>query len=310
VTRIAVDPARPVGDLDRNVFGGFIEHLGRCIYGGIYEPGSPRSDQRGFRQDVLALLRDLRMGVLRWPGGNFVSNYHWADGIGPAAQRPRRPELAWGGEEPNTFGTDEFMSYCAELGTEPYVCLNMGTGTLADALAWVEYCNGTGRTQWAQRRRDNGHPEPYRVKYWGLGNEMYGDWQIGAVSAEEYVREATRWAAQFSEWLTANQASWNIVKTPPSELFPTYVPLLNDPSFKGVTYPVSGPSQPNQVFTAAAGEIQPVQWPPFMTQALNQSLTTFQPVLSGKQTLQQAFQAFQGQEVSYAKAQGFTVSTG
>jgi alpha-N-arabinofuranosidase len=194
VTRIAVDPARPVGDLDRNVFGGFIEHLGRCIYGGIYEPGSPRSDQRGFRQDVLALLRELRMGVLRWPGGNFVSNYHWADGIGPAAGRPRRPELAWGGEEPNTFGTDEFMSYCAELGTEPYVCLNMGTGTLADALAWVEYCNGTGATQWAQRRRENGHPEPYRVKYWGLGNEMYGDWQVGATSAEEYVREATRWA--------------------------------------------------------------------------------------------------------------------
>jgi alpha-L-arabinofuranosidase len=194
MTRIAVDPARRVGNLDRNVFGGFIEHLGRCIYGGIYEEGSPLSDERGFRKDVLALLRELRMGVLRWPGGNFVSNYHWADGIGPVETRPRRPELAWGGEEPNRFGTDEFMAYCAELGTEPYICLNMGTGTLEEALAWVEYCNGTGSTYWAQRRRDNGHAEPHRVRYWGLGNEMYGDWQVGAVSAEEYVREASRWA--------------------------------------------------------------------------------------------------------------------
>jgi alpha-N-arabinofuranosidase len=194
MTRIAVDPGRITGQLDRNVFGGFIEHLGRCIYGGIYDEGSPLADARGFRTDVLALLRDLRLGVLRWPGGNFVSNYHWADGIGPKDARPRRPELAWGAEESNRFGTDEFLGYCAELGTEPYICLNMGTGSLEEALAWIEYCNGSGATQWAQRRRENGHPGPYRVRYWGLGNEMYGDWQVGALSAEEYVRTATRWA--------------------------------------------------------------------------------------------------------------------
>jgi alpha-N-arabinofuranosidase len=194
VTRIVVDPGRQLGHLDRNVFGGFVEHLGRCIYGGLYDEGSPLADERGFRGDVLTLLRELRMGVLRWPGGNFVSNYHWADGIGPKDDRPRRPELAWGGEESNRFGTDEFLAYCAELGTEPYICLNMGTGTLEEALAWVEYCNGAGQTAWAQRRRANGHDQPYRVKYWGLGNEMYGDWQVGAVSAEEYVREASRWA--------------------------------------------------------------------------------------------------------------------
>jgi alpha-N-arabinofuranosidase len=193
VTRIVVDPARPLGDLDRNVFGGFVEHLGRCIYGGLYEQG-PLADSRGFRTDVLGLLRELRMGVLRWPGGNFVSNYHWTDGIGPRAARPRRPELAWGGEESNQFGTDEFLAYCAELGTEPYICLNMGTGTLDEALAWVEYCNRAGDTAWAARRRENGRDEPYRVRYWGLGNEMYGDWQVGALSAEEYVRTATRWA--------------------------------------------------------------------------------------------------------------------
>ena len=194
MTRIVVDPARQIGSVDRNVFGGFVEHLGRCIYGGLYDEGSPLADAQGFRADVLGLLREFRMGVLRWPGGNFVSNYHWADGIGPKDNRPRRPELAWGAEESNRFGTDEFMAYCRQLGTEPYVCLNMGTGTLDEALAWVEYCNGAGGTAWAQRRRDNGHPEPYGVRYWGLGNEMYGDWQVGAVSAEEYVRTATRWA--------------------------------------------------------------------------------------------------------------------
>jgi alpha-N-arabinofuranosidase len=194
MTRIAVDPGRPIGHVDRNVFGGFIEHLGRCIYGGIYDEGSALADARGFRKDVLALLRELRLGVLRWPGRNFVSNYHWADGIGPAGARPRRPELAWGGEESNRFGTDEFLAYCAELGTEPYICLNIGTGSLTEALAWIEYCNGGGDTEWARRRRENGHAAPYGVRYWGLGNEMYGDWQVGALSAEEYVRTATRWA--------------------------------------------------------------------------------------------------------------------
>jgi alpha-N-arabinofuranosidase len=194
MTRIVVDPARQIGKLDRRVFGGFIEHLGRCIYGGIYDEGSPLSDDRGFRKDVLGLLRDLRLSVLRYPGGNFVSNYHWADGIGPVDARPVRPELAWGGTESNRFGTDEFLSYCAELGVEAYICLNMGTGTLDEALAWLEYCNSSGSTEWAERRRENGHPDPYQVRYWGLGNEMYGDWQVGALSAEEYVREATRWA--------------------------------------------------------------------------------------------------------------------
>jgi alpha-N-arabinofuranosidase len=194
VTRIAVDPARTLGAMSRNVFGGFVEHLGRCVYGGLYDEGSALSDARGFRKDVLGLLRELRSGVLRWPGGNFVSNYHWADGIGPKDARPRRPELAWGGEESNRFGTDEFLAYCAELGADPYICLNMGTGTLEEALAWVEYCNGAGDTAWAARRRENGHAEPYGVRYWGLGNEMYGDWQVGALTAEEYVRTASRWA--------------------------------------------------------------------------------------------------------------------
>jgi alpha-L-arabinofuranosidase len=194
VSQIAITPARTLGTIDPKVFGGFVEHLGRCIYGGLYDEGSPRSDERGFRTDVLALLRELRLGVLRWPGGNFVSNYHWTDGIGPKAERPRRPELAWGGEEPNTFGTDEYLAYCAELGTEPFIALNMGTGTLEEALAWVEYVNSARNTAWAAKRRANGRDEPYGVRYWALGNEMYGSWQVGQLTAEEYVREATRWA--------------------------------------------------------------------------------------------------------------------
>jgi len=194
VAAIAVDLDRTLGTVDRRILGGFVEHLGRCIYGGIFEPGSPLSDAYGFRTDVLNAARTLQMPLLRWPGGNFVSNYHWLDGIGPVEQRPRRIELAWHAVEPNTFGTDEFITYCRALGTEPYICLNMGTGTLEEALAWVEYCNGTDNTHWANLRRTNGHPEPYNVRYWGLGNEMWGDWQVGRLSADEYVANAQRWS--------------------------------------------------------------------------------------------------------------------
>ena len=183
-----------LGTLDHHIFGGFVEHLGRCIYGGLYEEDSPLSDEQGFRRDVLELLKDLRLSVLRWPGGNFVSNYHWQDGIGPKSSRPVRPELAWGGTESNRFGTDEFVEYCAELDAEPYICLNMGSGSLEEALAWVEYCNADRNTYWADRRREGGHEAPYGVSWWGLGNEIYGPWQVGALSVEEYVAEATCWA--------------------------------------------------------------------------------------------------------------------
>jgi len=193
--RIKIDMDRRLGRIDPFVYGYFIEHLGRCIYGGIYEEGSPLSDERGFRTDVLEAVRGLRVPILRWPGGNFVSGYHWMDGIGPKEQRPRRMELAWLAEESNRFGTDEFIEYCRAIGAEPYICVNLGTGTLDEAAAWVEYCNGTGDTYYANLRRQNGHPEPYGVKYWGLGNEMYGPWQIGQKEAREYAlfaREAAK----------------------------------------------------------------------------------------------------------------------
>ncbi len=194
MNRIGIDLARRIGTVDPRIFGQFIEHLGRCIYGGVYEEGSPLSDDRGFRRDVLDAARPLRIPILRWPGGNFVSGYHWLDGVGPKDQRPRRSELAWYAEESNRFGTDEFIEYCRVLGTEPFICVNMGSGTMDEAQAWVEYCNGTGNTSWANLRRQHGHPEPYRVRYWGLGNEMYGGWQIGNLDAHDYVKRARGFA--------------------------------------------------------------------------------------------------------------------
>src|SRR3989449_118745 len=194
MTRISIDLARRLGTVDRRIFGQFIEHLGRCIYGGVYDEGSPLADARGFRRDVLDAARPLRIPILRWPGGNFVSGYHWLDGVGPRDKRPRRSELAWYAEESNRFGTDEFIEYCRVLGAEPFICVNMGSGTMDEAQAWVEYCNGTGNTSWANLRRQHGHPDPYRVRYWGLGNEMYGGWQIGNMNAHDYVKKARAFA--------------------------------------------------------------------------------------------------------------------
>jgi alpha-L-arabinofuranosidase len=191
---IKLDLDRRLGTVDRRILSGFAEHLGRCIYGGIFDEGSPLADENGFRTDVIEAVKGLRPPILRWPGGNFVSGYHWADGVGPKDSRPRRLELAWHSEEPNRFGTDEFMRFCELVDAEPYLCVNMGSGSMDEAQAWVEYCNGTGTTAWAQMRRDNGREEPYGVRYWGLGNEMYGPWQIGALSAEDYVKRAREFA--------------------------------------------------------------------------------------------------------------------
>jgi len=193
-TRIGIDLRRRLGTVDRRIFSQFIEHLGRCIYGGVYEEGSPLSDARGFRRDVLEAARPLAFPILRWPGGNFVSGYHWLDGVGPREERPRRSELAWYAEESNRFGTNEFIEYCRELGTEPFICVNMGSGTMDEAQAWVEYCNGTGNTSWANLRRRHGFAAPHRVRYWGLGNEMYGGWQIGNLEARDYVKRARAFA--------------------------------------------------------------------------------------------------------------------
>ncbi len=188
--RIKIDTDRVVGEVDPLLFGNFAEHLGRCIYGGIYEPGSPLADSAGYRKDVMEAIKGLGVTMLRWPGGNFASGYNWKDGIGPKRDRPVRPEGAWGSLEPNQFGTDEFLEYCSRVGVEPYVCINAGLGTVEEARQWVEYTNESRDTYWAQQRRKNGRNEPYRVKYWGLGNEIDGPWQLGHKSADDYVKFA------------------------------------------------------------------------------------------------------------------------
>ncbi len=193
-TRIKIDLERTLGNLDRNIFGGFAEHLGRCIYGGIYEPGSPHADAEGIRTDVLEALKRLDMPNMRYPGGNFVSGYRWRDGVGPKEARPARMELAWHDVEPNTFGTNEFVDFCRKLGTEPYMAVNCGDGDMRDARDWLEYCNGTKDTALVKLRKEHGYDAPHNIKYWGIGNEVDGPWQIGFKSPEEYARAYTEYA--------------------------------------------------------------------------------------------------------------------
>ena len=186
--RIKLDLDRTVGEVDPLIYGNFVEHLGRMVYGGIYEPGSPFADEHGLRQDVMEAIRELNPTILRYPGGNFVSNYHWMDGVGP--ERKAQIDLAWHVLEPNTFGTNEFMEFVRQVGAEPYFTVNMGTGTIEEAQEWVVYTNVKEGPYPAELRRQHGYPEPYGIKYWSLGNEMDGFWQIGHLSAEDYTKKA------------------------------------------------------------------------------------------------------------------------
>ncbi|KAF7981901.1 hypothetical protein HWV62_31493 [Athelia sp. TMB] len=173
---VHIDPARIIDEVDPRIYSGFTEHMGRCIYGGLYDPDNQHGlaeKDTGFRIDVLEVLKELDIPLVRYPGG---------------------PELAWLSEESNQFGTDEFIQWCGALGTEPYICLNMGTGTLEDALAWLEYCNSSANTHYANLRRRNGHEEPYGVKYWSLGNEVWGPWQVGQMESHDYAKKAYQWA--------------------------------------------------------------------------------------------------------------------
>ncbi|HKX27743.1 MAG TPA: alpha-L-arabinofuranosidase C-terminal domain-containing protein [Blastocatellia bacterium] len=188
--RVKIDTERTIGEIDPKIYGNFIEHLGRCIDGGVFEEGSPLSDPSGYRRDVLESVKKLNVPILRWPGGNFVSNYNWRDGIGPRDQRPRRLEMAWGTVETNRFGTHEFLEYSQMLGTEPYICVNLGTGTLVEAQQWVEYVNSSQDTAMTRLRKQNGRAEPWKVTYWGLGNEMDGPWQMGHRDAVDYGKYA------------------------------------------------------------------------------------------------------------------------
>lgn len=197
--RIKIDPDRTIGAIDPKLYGNFIEHLGRCIDGGVFDEGSPLSNAEGFRKDVMKAAKDLGVSFLRWPGGNFSSNYHWTDGIGPRDTRPRRLEMAWGTIEDNRFGTHEFLDYVTEINAEPYICANFGTGTWDEAQQWVEYVNFAGDTATTRLRKKNGREKPWKVEYWGLGNEMDGPWQMGHRTAEDYGKFALE-GAKLMHW--------------------------------------------------------------------------------------------------------------
>ena len=193
--RAVIDAAARVGVIDPRLFGSFVEHMGRAIYGGIYEPGHPTADADGWRGDVLDLVRRLGVSSIRYPGGNFVSGYDWEDGIGPRSKRPARLDRAWHSIEPNLVGTDDFIEWARQANAEPMLVVNLGTRGPEAARDLVEYVNGPVGTPYADRRVRNGHVEPYGVRTWCLGNEMDGPWQIGHKTAEAYGRLAAETGA-------------------------------------------------------------------------------------------------------------------
>ncbi|HEY7925405.1 MAG TPA: alpha-N-arabinofuranosidase, partial [Vicinamibacteria bacterium] len=199
----ASGPARAVlsrgryrAELDRRLLGAFLEHLGRAIYTGVYEPGSKLADGHGFRTDVVSEVKALGVPIMRYPGGNFVSGYNWQDGVGPKDKRPTVLERAWNSLETNQFGTNEFIEWCKLVATEPLLAFNLGTGTVEQGVAYVEYCNVAKGTKWSELRRAHGYDAPHAVRYWCLGNEMDGPWQMGTMTAREYGRKARDAARQ------------------------------------------------------------------------------------------------------------------
>ncbi|KMY22582.1 alpha-N-arabinofuranosidase [Actinobaculum suis] len=200
MAKLHVDPKYVNATINELIWGSFTEHLGRCIYGGLFQPDHKTADEKGLRQDVIDEINELGISLVRYPGGNFVSNYNWKDGIGPKEDRPRRLEFAWATIEPNQFGIDEFIDWARKANVEPMIAVNLGTGTPKEAAELVEYCNHPGGTYWSDLRRKNGHEEPYGIKYWCLGNEMEGDWQAGHLSAENYADKALE-AAKMMRWV-------------------------------------------------------------------------------------------------------------
>jgi alpha-L-arabinofuranosidase len=215
LNHIRVDLEQQLGDIDRNIFGGFVEHLGRCVYGGIVDPGSPRAGADGLRTDVIDAAARLRLANIRYPGGNFVSGYRWRDGVGPPDDRPSRLELAWSDVDSNRFGTNEFVAFCRRLKAEPYLVVNCGDGDLREARDWVEYCNGTRPTALTRLREQHGVPAPHGVRYWGIGNEVDGPWQIGMKTPAEYARaylefaKVMRWVDPTIKLVASATSDWN-----------------------------------------------------------------------------------------------------
>ena len=198
--RMILDRDFRIGQVDKRLFGSFLEHLGRAIYTGIYEPGHPMADEEGFRKDVLALVKELNVPVVRWPGGNFVSGYNWEDGIGPVEKRPKKLDMAWFSTESNAVGVHEFCSWAKKAGSSVMMAINLGTRGVDEARNLVEYCNHPSGSYWSDLRVQNGAKDPLNVKLWCLGNEMDGPWQIGHKTAVEYARVAHE-AGKVMKWI-------------------------------------------------------------------------------------------------------------
>ena len=188
-----------IGTIDKRIYGSFIEHLGRAVYGGIYEPDHKTADEDGFRTDVIQLVKELNVPIVRYPGGNFVSGYNWEDGVGPVENRPKRLDLAWGTTEPNYIGTNEFMKWCQKANTDCMMAVNLGTRGPEEARNLVEYTNHKNGSAWSDLRRSHGYENPWNIKLWCLGNEMDGAWQMGAKTAVEYGRVALE-ASKMMKW--------------------------------------------------------------------------------------------------------------
>jgi len=194
--RVTVVADEPLGTLNPNILGHFTEHLGGCVYGGMWVgPDSSIPNDHGLRKDTIEALKKIHAPIIRWPGGCFADTYHWRDGIGPREKRPKTWNLWWGREESNAFGTDEFLAYCQLAGASPYFCVNVGSGTVEEAVAWMDYVNGDHATSLAELRAANGHPQAYGAKYWSIGNENWGCG--GNFDAEDYARHY----ADFSTYL-------------------------------------------------------------------------------------------------------------
>lgn len=188
--KMILDKDYKIGDIDNRIYGSFIEHLGRAVYGGIYQPDHPEADDMGFRKDVIDLVKELKVPIVRYPGGNFVSGYNWEDGIGPKEKRPRRLELAWRSIETNEVGVNEFVQWAKRVNADVMMAVNLGTRGADEARNLVEYCNHSGGTYWSDLRKVHGYDEPHNIKVWCLGNEMDGPWQICHKTAQEYGRLA------------------------------------------------------------------------------------------------------------------------
>ncbi|WP_186578113.1 arabinosylfuranosidase ArfA [Aquibacillus kalidii] len=192
--KMVVDKEFKISEIDPRIYGSFIEHLGRAVYGGVYEPDHPTADEHGFRQDVMDLVKELQVPIVRYPGGNMVSAYNWEDGVGPRAERPRRLELAWRVIETNEIGTNEFMDWAKKVNSEVMMAVNLGTRGIDAARNLLEYCNHPGGTYYSELRKQHGYNNPHNIKTWCLGNEMDGPWQVGHKTANEYGRLAAETA--------------------------------------------------------------------------------------------------------------------